>query len=136
MKSKKSKFVLGFGIWILGVSTSPVIETERTEQLWQSVLVTVGVKPEEVQMPKVIMAKLSQELARQGGEVRGTYNPITHTATAVDEEALRHELCHAVLFKTEGFAAMRDELRVRACSMGAALYLAVKEERDASQVLR
>lgn len=109
-------------LWLL-----PTVEPQRAEQLWQAVLATV-VEPEDLsglRMPRVVMARPSQGLARQGGEVRGTYNHITNTATAMDAEALVHELCHAALFQTEGLAAMRDELRVRGCSRGAALYLYV-----------
>ena len=110
-------------LWLL-----PTVEPQRAEQLWQAVLATV-VEPEDVsglRMPQVIMGTPSQELAREGGEVRGTYDPVTNTATAMDEKALVHELCHAALFQAKGLAAMYDELRVRGCSRGAALYLYVE----------
>ncbi len=106
----------------------PTVEP-RAEQLWQAVIATV-VESEDItglRMPRVIMARPSQELARQGGEVRGAYQPLTNTATAMDAEALVHEFCHAALFQTEGLAAMRDELRVRGCSRGAALWLYVSD---------
>ncbi len=105
----------------------PTVELQA-EQLWQAVIATV-VESADVtglRLPRVIMAKPSQELARQGGEVRGDYNHIANIATAMDVKALVHEFCHAALFQTEGLAAMRDEMRVRGCSRGAALWLYVR----------
>jgi cytochrome c1 len=90
-------------------------ELERVERAWRCAVAALGAEHiEGLKMPKVIFEKPPQGLARRGGEVYGAYNPYTNTVTATADEALVHEFCHAVLFQTEGLAAMRDEARVRA----------------------
>lgn len=79
---------------------------------WQCTLDTLGAQ-RNLEMPKVVIAMPDQSRARQGGEVRGYYDYVTNTVTAVDRKAVIHEFFHAALYQTEGLAAMRDELRVR-----------------------
>ena len=61
----------------------------------------------------MLLQRPSQRLSRCGGEVRGAYDFLADTVTALDYDAVRHELVHAALFKTEGLVASRDEARVR-----------------------
>jgi hypothetical protein len=128
--------------WISALGEAGVHSTksDRIKQVWQSAVVAVGHadRIKDLRMPKVIFEKPPQSLVRSGDEVYGFYNHFINTVTIspglgraprkwgqppvrrrTTEEVLVHEFCHAVLFQTEGLAAMHDEARVRGLTMKA-----------------
>lgn len=106
------------------VPLAPVRTEGRVERIWQQAVAAAGYtdRVADLERPDVEWLGECDWCTR-----RGWCDPIGNVVTvrlhssrgrqawgAGDADVLRHEFVHAVLYQTEGLAAMRDEARVRA----------------------
>ncbi len=90
--------------------------SNRYEAAWRQTAEMLGKadKVDKLRMPDVEFGSLSyvRKNCRERMEAGACYNHFTDTVYFSDLWFLHHELAHAVLFKTEGLAAMWDHDRI------------------------